>query len=341
MLTRTRRLAALTRLVAATAVLLAIATPAAAQFGGLKKKLKSATASEAASKATAAVVPEAAAPETVAPAGNGGTIVLDEDVVVQLLAGLEAGRAERSRAAAEDTPYGRYRQATAAYAEASPKCQAAQQTFPQRMAGNDKLSDRYSALIDRMAAAQGKGDQKMAAVYLDSAMAMQDPSCTVKQPTQPDDYYEAQREVDSRVEKQEMKASGFTRSELAMLKERAEVILRGADAPGDASQSERSAVSAQAAKLKPLLGIQPPPQPVKAAAVAPAPVPAAPPAQTASPAATQMNNCVMKNTMAHQKELEALGKRGEAAHAAGDTDRMMAIADTLQRIQLAGCQGAR
>ena len=31
----------------------------------------------------------------------------------------------------------------------------------------------------------------------DSAMAMMDPSCVVKQPEQPKDYYEAQRESDS------------------------------------------------------------------------------------------------------------------------------------------------
>ena len=184
--------------------------------------------------------------------------MLDETTVGQLIAGLEAGRAERDRAATEDTPYGRYRKAVAAYAVAQPKCQAAQQTFPQRMAGNQKLSDQYSALVDKMVAAQAKGDQKLMAVYSDSAMAMQDPSCTIKQPQQPDDYYEAQREADSRAEKQEMKASGFNRSELAMVKERAEGILRGADAPGDASQSERAAVSAQAGKLKPLLGINPP-----------------------------------------------------------------------------------
>jgi hypothetical protein len=47
----------------------------------------------------------------------------------------------------------------------------------------------------------------------------------------------------------------------------------------------------------------------------------------------------MKNIQAHQAELEALGHRAEAAKAAGDTGRMMAIVDTLQQIQMAGCRG--
>ena len=332
MLTRSRRLAALVRLAAAMALLLAVATPASAQFGGLKKKLKSATASEAASKATEAAVPEAAAPAgPAAPAGGtGGTIVLDEKAVSQLIAGLEAGRAERDRAAAEDTPYGRHRKAVAAYAVAHPKCQAAQQTFPQRMAGNQKLSDQYSAMVDKMVAAQGNGDQKLYAVYADSAMAMQDPSCTIKEPHQPDDYYEAQRAADNRAEQQEMKVSGFSRSELAMVKERTEAILRGADAPGDASQSERTAVKAHEAKLKPLLGINPPPAPPAPAAVAP--TPAAPPPPTASPAATAMNRCVISNSQKHQKEIEALSSRAEAAQAANNMEAVMAIADTLQQL---------
>jgi hypothetical protein len=325
-------------------IALAITTPASAQFGGLKKKLKGAAAQEGATKAAGAAgaTPEAPAEATDADgpgaAGGGGTIVLTEDVVSRLLAGLKAGQAERAAAAKEDSPYGRYQTAAAAYAEAQPKCQAAQQTFPQRMANNQKMMDKYSALVDKMVDAQGKGDQKLSAVYQDSAMAMQDPSCVVKQPTQPDDYYEAQRNVDSRAEKQEIKASGFGRSELAMVKERAEAILRGATPPGDASPGEKSAVGAKAADLKPLLGIQDQTA-ARATKPAPAPVtPAAPPAPTMSPAASSMNACMMKNTQDHQAELEALGHRAEAAKNANDTAKMMAIVDTLQQIQMAGCR---
>jgi hypothetical protein len=169
-------------------------------------------------------------------------------------------------------------------------------------------------------------------------MAMQDPSCVVKQPAEPDDYYQAQRDVDNRAEQQEIKASGLSRGELAMAKERADAILRGATPPGDASPGEKSAVAAKAAELKPLLGIRD--QPARAAkpAPAPAPAPAAPAAPAMSPAASSMNACMMNNIQTHQAELEALGKRGEAAQKSGDTAKLMAIADTLQQIQMAGCR---
>jgi hypothetical protein len=310
------------RVMAIALVALAIGTPASAQFGGLKKKLKGTAAQEGANKAAESA---------------GGTIVLTEDVVARLIAGLKAGRAERDAAAKEDTPFGRYKKAEAAFAVAEPKCQAAQQSFPQRMANDEKTMNKYSALVDKMVAAQTKGDQKLTKIYQDSAMAMQDPSCTVERPSQPDDYYEAQRTIGSRAEQQEMKASGFSRSELAMVKERTDAILRKA-AP-DASASEKSAVDAKGSELKPLLGIddQPPARATKPAP-APAPAPAAPAAPAQSPAVSSMNECMMKNMQAHQKEIEGLGKRAEAAQKANDTDKVMAIADTLQQLQMAGCR---
>ena len=310
------------RVMAIALVALAIGTPASAQFGGLKKKLKGTAAQEGANKAAESA---------------GGTIVLTEDVVARLIAGLKAGGAERDAAAKEDTPFGRYKKAEAAFAVAEPKCQAAQQSFPQRMANDEKTMNKYSALVDKMVAAQTKGDQKLTKIYQDSAMAMQDPSCTVERPSQPDDYYEAQRTIGSRAEQQEMKASGFSRSELAMVKERTDAILRKA-AP-DASASEKSAVDAKGGELKPLLGIddQPPARATKPAP-APAPAPAAPAAPAQSPAVSSMNECMMKNMQAHQKEIEGLGKRAEAAQKANDTDKVMAIADTLQQLQMAGCR---
>jgi hypothetical protein len=42
--------------------------------------------------------------------------------------------------------------------------------------------------------------------------------------------------------------------------------------------------------------------------------------------------------MAHQAEIEALGNRAQAAEKSGDQAKMMAIADTLQQIQMAGCR---
>ena len=40
----------------------------------------------------------------------------------------------------------------------------------------------------------------------------------------------------------------------------------------------------------------------------------------------------------HQAEIEALGKRAQQAQEASDMERLMAIADTLQQIQMAGCR---
>jgi hypothetical protein len=320
------RLAAAVRVAGALAVALAIATPASAQLGGLKKKLKAAAAPEA---------PAAAAPA----GGAGGTIVLTEDVVERLIAGLKAAEAEREAADKEDTPHARYRQALTRYEAAKPKCVAAQQTFANRMAGNEKMMEKYSALIDKMVAAQTRGDQRLTTVYSDSAMAMQDPSCTIKQPEQPDNYYEAQREIDERSEQKAMEKSEFSRSELSQVRERAEAVLRGGDAPGDLSASEKSAVSTHASELKQLLGIQdaPPPAPTQAAAAPPPPAPA-PVAPAASSASSDMGSCVAKNAQKHENEIRALGERAQAAQQAGNTAALMAIADTLQRLQMAGCQ---
>ena len=48
-----------------------------------------------------------------------------------------------------------------------------------------------------------------------------------------------------------------------------------------------------------------------------------------------------QNAQKHQKEIEALGQRAQAAQQTGSTAAMMAIADTLQQIQMAGCTGAK
>jgi hypothetical protein len=337
MSTPTRRFVTAARLLPAALLMLALATPAAAQFGGLKKKIRAAAGGEAADKAGDSVAPQAG--QTAGPAG--GAVVLDEQVVAQLLAGLKAGRAERDAAAKENTAYGRYHRDRAAYEAAQPRCEAAKQTFPNRMAADQKLMDRYSGYTDRMVKAQQAGDQKLAAVYFDSAMAMQDPSCTVKQPTQPDDYYEAQRQVDSRAEQQELKGSGLSRSELAMAKERAEMILRGSNPPGDASASEKAAVNGKAGDLKPLLGIQDQPA-ARVSKPAPASAPsaaAAPPAQPAMSAAqTRQANCMAQNSQKHQQEIEALAQRAQAAQQANDMTKLMAIADSMQKLQTAGCQ---
>jgi len=310
-----------------------LATPATAQFGALKKKIKKAAGQEDSTDASRGANANTAAP------AQGETIVLTSDVVRQLVTGLKAGQAERDAAAKDDSPYSRYLRGKKAYAEAKPKCEAAQASWPQRAAANQKLNDKYSRLTQKMVDAMQKQDQKTAAIYQDSAMAMMDPSCVVKQPEQPKDYYETERAIELRAENAEVKASGWTAGELAMVKERTDAILRGTPA-GDISASERAAVSAKAAELKPLMGIEE--QPVaRAQKPAPAPTPVAAPtpqvdAQT-SAGSSDMSNCMMKNMQTHQPQLEALGQRAQAAQKAGDQAAMMAIADTVQQIQMAGC----
>ncbi len=303
----------------------AIATPATAQFGGLKKKIKS-TAKQ-----------ETAAP---APANDGGMVVLTTDVVNQLLTGLKAGKAEREATMREDTPYGRYKKGQAAYAVAKPKCEAAQPAFYQRAARSQKLIDKYDAMNEKMFAAQSKGDMKLQAIYQDSAMAMIDPSCAVREPEQPKGYYEAERAAEARAEAKEVKASGFSQNEMAMLKERAIAILTNSPPPGGASKNEKSAVAASSAQLKPLLGIREAP-PVQAAKPTPKPAPAAAavPSSPAMPAgAVDMSECMMKNMEKHEAKIEALGKRAEAAQEAGNQTLLIAIADTLNRLQMGGCR---
>ncbi|HZA98298.1 MAG TPA: hypothetical protein VE399_05940, partial [Gemmatimonadales bacterium] len=277
-----------------------------------------------------------------APNNDGGMVVLTSDVVNQLLTGLEAWQGEREAASNEDTPYGRYKRGQAAYEVAKPKCEAAQPGFYQRGAADNKMLDKYSALTEKMVAAQGKGDMKRMAIYQDSAMAMIDPSCVVKQPEQPKDYYETERAVEARAEAKEIEASGFSQGEMAMLKERAIAILTNATPPGGASASEKSAVAAKSAQLKPLLGIREAPA-VRAAKPAPAPAPAPTPAANQpspemSARAASMSECMMKNMEKHQPEIEALAKRAEGAQSAGNQQKLMAIADTLQRLQMGGCR---
>ncbi len=326
MRTSYRRLAGLFPLAAAALLALALAMPISAQVN-LRKPLSQRGGSDVASE-TAPVAPTE-------------TIVLTKEVVSRLITGLKAGQAERQRAEQEDTPYGRYQRAQTAYAAAKSKCKAAQQAFGARMASDEKLMARYGKLQEQQLAALEKGDQKAATAYQDQLLAMADSSCIVKEPTQrPDGYYDAQREIDRRVDTVVVKVTGFGPGELAMLQERATAILLGSTA-GDVSASEKSAVSARSAELRPLLGM---PEQTTATATQPEPAPASAPApETAAAAqvdarAMEMNACLVKNVQRHQTELEALGKRMQAAHAAGDNSKLMAIADTMQRIQMAGCQ---
>jgi len=321
----------LSRLTVLTLAALVLATPASAQFGGLKKKLKKATGQEST---------ETAAPASDPTPAQGGSVVLTAEVVNQLITGLKAGRAERETAAnSDDNSYGRYRKAQKAYKDAQAKCEANRQAWA--MKGNEKESEKANALIEKMLKAQEKQDYKKAQIYQDSVSVLQGgPSCLVKEPEQPQDYYDAERQMDVRAEKAAVKASGLGAGEYAMAQERAIAILQGGP-PSDASQSEKAAVTARKSELRALLFPEQQ-QPAQAAAQpaqpAPVPPPTAPQADPQmSATASAMSSCMMKNVQNHQAQLEALGKRAEAAQEAGNQAAMMAIADTVQQIQMAGC----
>jgi len=315
------------RLLVAVLVALGVSTPAAAQF----KKLKDAV-NKAAEPKPAAAVP-ASAP------ADGGMVVLTPEVVDRLLAGGKAAKAEREKAGKEDTPYGRYTRAEAAYAVAKPKCEAAQMTWGQRAAADEKLMDRYSAIVEKAMAAQQKGDMAGYETRMYEAMGIIDPSCAVKDPQQPDSYYDAQRAVEERANQANLKATGLTDRELGLASDRVIAILTGSEVPGGASASEKSAVSAKDPELKALYGLRDA-QEERLAKQAPAPDPTPAPAQVQAQAPTAVpavNQCMVNNVQKHEAEVKALGDRGAAAQQAGNTALMMAIADTIMKIQMAGC----
>lgn len=339
------RMDALVRAGACLVVMLGVASPAAAQFGGLKKKLKAAAGQEAASegaKQTGVSDPRAA---NAAAAGNagatGGTVVLTPEVVDQLLAGLKATKAYRDSARTGDNSFGRYNRAIAAFESAKAKCEQSHTAFINRMATDEKLANQYSELMNKMSEAMGKGDRAAAERYQAQALAMQDPSCTVQEPTRPDDYSDSERDIDSKAEQEGVKKSGLSQSEFAMARERGEGILYDA-ARSDVSESEKNAVKAKSKELKSLMGIRDPEteramKPAPAPAPAPAPQPT-PPAPVVNQGQTDMNNCMMNNVHKHEKEIQALGERAKAAQEANDMASVMAIADTIRQLQMKGCQ---
>ena len=318
------------RLLLAVLVGLSMGTPAAAQF----KKIKDAVTKKAEPQA-ATSAPQAPGQ---AAAADGGMIVVTPEVVDRLLAGFKAAKAEREKAEKEDTPYARYNRAKVAHEAAKSKCSAAQTTWGQRAAADEKLTNRYTALVDKAMAAQQKGDMAGYEARMYEALGLIDPSCAVKDPVQPDDYYDGQRAVDERAEQARQRATGFNGRELGLASDRVIAILTGSEPPGGASASEKSAVSAKGPELKSAYGIRDA-QEQRVAKQAPAPEPTPAPAQApAMPAgATGYNECMVNNVQKHEKEIEALGNRGTAAQNAGNTALMMAIADTIMRIQMAGC----
>jgi hypothetical protein len=330
---------AIVRAGACVLVMLGVASPAAAQFGGLKKKLKSAAGQEAAAEGEKKAGVDAPAANAAAGNAGGGTVVLTPAVVDQLLTGLNAIKAFRDSARMGDNSFGRYNRAVAAYDSAKAKCDAGHQAFVNRLASDEKLANQYSELLNKASEAAGKGDRDAATRYQEQALAMQDKSCIVQQPTRPDDYNDTESDIDAKAEKVGAKKSGLSEAEFSMARERGEGILYDAARP-DVSESEKNAVKAKSNELKKALGMEKPePERAKKPAPAPEAAPSPPPTPPTgmTPAQTDMSNCMAANAQKHEKQIEALGERAKAAQEAGDMAATMAIADSINQLQTAGC----
>jgi hypothetical protein len=308
---------------------LAIAAPASAQFK-VPKKVKDVTGAE---KAKPAAAPAAT--------GGGGTLVLDDEVIDQMIKGLRARDAHKAAATKEDTPYGRYLQGKAAYAEAKAKCDAAMQSYSTRITADPKLAeknaDKTGVYTDKMMAAQQKGDTAAQRMWGDSMAMIFDPSCTVKDPPQPSDMYDQQRTVDSAADAASQQASGLDGREMGSAVDRTIAIIQDAPPP-DVSPSEQQAVDKREKELKDLMGLNPPPE---ARAPKPAPAPAAappPPAASAADSSQQAAaQCMSKNAKKNEKEVKRLGEAASAAANAGDVAKAIVYADSINKIQTAGC----
>ena len=87
-----------------------------------------------------------------------------------------------------------------------------------------------------------------------------------------------------------------------------------------------------------LMGLNPPPQartPKPAPAAAAAPPPAAAP--TVDPAQQAASECMAGNAQKNEKEVQRLGEAAAAAANAGDVAKAMVYADSINRLQTAGC----
>lgn len=344
-----RRSLAIGQVVSLIVAALVVATPATAQFGGLKKKLKGEAAQKGVEKAAgeAGAPTETAANPAAAPAG-GGKIVLTPEVVDRYMAALKARAAAKEAGKKGNTPYANYLREKAASDAAKSKCEAVRQAGTQRMVADEKKSARYNALMEKMLAAQSKQDYKQSAILQDSILVMIDPSCAVHEPDRPSNLYDMERAVDDSAEQAALKTAEMTPREFGQTGDDVAAILAG-DAPG-ASPSEKAAVTAKSAELRDLMGLRQAQeekiskdasQPASAAVADTAPTPPAVQGPPMPKGAAVISDCEVKNIEKHQAEIDALGNRGSAAQQAGNNALMMAIADTINRIRLAGCGKTR
>jgi hypothetical protein len=308
------------RIFAVSFLTIVMVTPAAAQFD-VKKKLPKVPGAKPAAAPAAAT-------------GGGGALVLDDEVIERLIKGMRAAKAYREDAKKANTPYGRHLQAKAAYAEAKSKCDAGSATFATRMAADPKLADKNSVYLERFLAAGEKGDTTAQRVWGDSMAWILDPACTVKDPAQPNDFYDQQQAVEAGAGQAELDASGYDGRENGQAKDRAIAIIQDAPPP-DVSPSEKQAVDKREQELKDLMGLNPPP-----ATPAPKPAPpaaAAPVAPAVDPGQQAAAECTSKNAKKNEKDIERLGNLAAAAANAGDVAKAMVYADSINQLQNAGC----
>ena len=286
-----------------------VANSASAQFGGLKKKAARMGAPGAAPAASPGAPP---------------SVIVTPDVIDRYLAGLKARRAERDRIAKTNTPVGKYFAAQDAYRAHETHCR----DFDR------KRSETYSRLV-----AQQKYDSA-------SALAqVRDASCEtgMSQPQEPEfqDLAGAQGTEDTAA----AVGAGMDVNAWASLDEwipqlmyqmvnspertTAELASNFGRKPG-----EVEALKARKDEVATALGIPPRQKPVEHQQVAtPEPPPAMPANTPGMP--SQGSALFMQTEMNNQQaRIEALAAKGQAAQKANDMATTMAIADTVNGINM-------
>ena len=314
----------LVRTLAMALLALAAATPAAAQIN-VKKKLPKVPGAEKGKPAAAT-----------AATGGGGMLALDDEVIERIIKGMRAAKKYREDAGKANTPYGRHVQAKAAYTEAHSQCEAARSTYVTRVTADPKLQKKSEVYMERFLAAQEKQDTAALRIWSDSVAILQGgPACVVKDPPQPNDFYDQQQAVEQGAQKAELDASELDGRENGQAKDRAIAIIQDAPPP-DVSPSEQQAVDKREKELKDLMGLNPPPE-ARTPKPAPAPAPPPAPAATVDPRQQAAAECTANNAKQNEKEIERLGNLAAAAADAGDVAKAMVYADSINRIQSAGC----
>lgn len=302
------------RVLPAALILIALlAGSASAQFGGLKKK-----AAKAAGIGTG---------ESSATTPGRVNVTVTPEVVDHYLAGLKARKEERSRIAKTNSPVGRYYAAVDEYKAHLKHCDEF----------NRKRSENYTRLI-----AQQKYDSAA------NAMTARDASCETgaSEPQEPD--FQQLSAAQGREDTAAAAGANMDVPSWASLDEWIpQLMSRMVDSPEQTSaelasnfgrkQSEVDVLKARKDEIAAALGIPPKQKPVEQQAPPPMPQQMATPAAgAASPGITAGGAQCMQTEMTNQKAtLEAMGKRGQAAQQANDMTKAMAIADSVNQINMA------